>query len=198
MEDRREIIVQALHRCIREVGYARTSLTAISVKAKMSPSHIRYYFENKDAILEHYLDSLCTQIVLDLKAIAADDPYVWLDQFADYYIRNPRISRVGLSVLVEIFGVSVHHPRLRDIKSAYDREIRSLLQGFFERVGTIPGVTPDMAAETAQALEAGLKYNAVFEDGYDAARASAVFMAGMQHLVGVSFSEARQPQVAGR
>lgn len=184
MEDRREIIVQALHRCIREVGYARTSLTAISVKAKMSPSHIRYYFENKDAILEYYLESLCTQIVADLKAIPAENPQIWMERFCDYYIRNPRISRVGLSVLVEVFGVSVHSPRLREIKSAYDREIRALLEAFFDQVGTIRGVTPQVAAEVAQGLEAGLKYNAVFQDGYDPDRATAVFLAVIQRLAG--------------
>ncbi len=181
--------MQALHRCIREVGYARTSLTAIAIKAGMSPSHIRYYFENKDAILEYYLDSLCTQIIVELKAIDSSDPFEWLEKFTDYYIRNPRISRVGLSVLVEIFGVSVHHPRLREIKTAYDKEIRALLKGFFDRVGTTTGVSAEVAAEVAQGLEAGLKYNAVFQDGYDPERANSVFMAGMKHLVGAPLQD---------
>ena len=39
----------------------------------------------------------------------APDPIGWLKKFSDYYIRNPRISAVGLSVMVEIFGVSVPH-----------------------------------------------------------------------------------------
>jgi AcrR family transcriptional regulator len=198
VDDRREIIVQALHRCIREVGYARASLTAIAVKAKMSPSHIRYYFENRDAILEYYLENLCTQIVADLKAIQASDPHEWLEQFAAYYIINPRISRVGLSVLVEIFGVSVHHPRLREIKAAYDRDIRLMLQGYFERVGTISGVSAQLAAEVAQALEAGIKYNAVFEPGYEPERANAVFMAGIEHLVAGPSAQVGAPPGAGK
>jgi AcrR family transcriptional regulator len=182
LEERRLKIVQALHRCIREVGYSRTSLTAIAVKAGMSPSHIQYYFDNKDAILEFYLDDLCRRIVEDLRKLDMRDPDAWLDAFCDYYIRNPRISRVGLSVLVEIFGVSVHNPQMREIKVAFDREIRALLRDFFQAVGTAPGVSPEAAAEVAQALEAGFKYNAVFQDGYDADRTDSMFRAVVRQL----------------
>lgn len=176
--------MQALHRCIRETGYASASLTAIAVKAGMSPSHIRYYFENKDAILEYYLHGLCRRIIDDLQRIPTDDRWIWLDQFCDYYIRNPRISRVGLGVLVEVFGVSVHQPALHAIKAQFDNDIRALLQGFFEDVGCASGVTPELAAEIAQAVEVGVKYNAVFQKGYDPLRADAIFVAVIRSLAG--------------
>jgi AcrR family transcriptional regulator len=184
--ERRARIVQALHRCIREKGYASTSLTDIAVRAKMSPSHIRYYFDGKDAILEHYLETTCSDIVRDIKAIEADDPFEWLRKFSDYYIRNPRISAVGLSVMVEIFGVSVHQPRLREIKMAYDEEIRAVLTRFFTKAGGATSLPPAMAAEIIQALEAGLKYNAVFEKHYDPEKATAAFLAAVERLLGVS------------
>lgn len=181
--------MQALHRCIREKGYASTSLTDIAVRAKMSPSHIRYYFDGKDAILEHYLDTTCTDIVRDIKAIEDDDPFEWLRKFSDYYIRNPRISAVGLSVMVEIFGVSVHQPRLREIKTAYDNEIRGVLTRFFTRAGGATSLPPAMAAEIIQALEAGLKYNAVFEEHYDPERATTAFLAAIERLLGLRGEE---------
>lgn len=152
----------------------------------MSPSHIRYYFDGKDAILEHYLELTCSDIVRDIKAIKADDPFEWLRKFSDYYIRNPRISAVGLSVMVEIFGVSVHQPRLREIKMAYDEEIRAVLTSFFAKAGGATSLPPAMAAEIIQALEAGLKYNAVFEKHYDPEKATAAFLAAVERLLGVS------------
>jgi AcrR family transcriptional regulator len=184
--DRRGLIVQSLHRCIREKGYASTSLTDIAVRAKMSPSHIRYYFDGKDAILEYYLETTCSDIIRDIRAIDGDDPFDWLTKFSDYYIRNPRISAVGLAVMVEIFGVSVHQPRLREIKTSYDNEIRAVLTTFFERAHTPKSMPPAMAAEIVQALEAGLKYNAVFNRHYDAERATAAFLGAIEGLLGVT------------
>lgn len=184
--ERRGLIVQALHRCIREKGYASTSLTDIAIRARMSPSHIRYYFDGKDAILEYYLETTCADIIRDIRAIDDEDPFDWLARFADYYISNPRISAVGLAVMVEIFGVSVHQPRLREIKTRYDSEIRAVLTTFFERAGTASGMPPAMAAEIIQALEAGLKYNAVFNRLYDPERATAAFMGAIERLLGVT------------
>lgn len=185
LTDRRREIVRALHRCIREQGYARTSLTDIALKAGMSPSHIRYYFEGKDAILEHYFERACTEIVSEIRAIKFEDPVVWLRDFTDFFIANPRMSRGGLAVMVEIFGVSVHDPKLRRIKIEYDTAIRTILTNFFVRVGVAPGLTPTLAAEIIQALEAGLKYNAVFQEDFSLLHARAVFLAEMARLAGI-------------
>lgn len=183
--DRRQEIVRALHRCIREQGYARTSLTDVALKAGMSPSHIRYYFEGKDAILEYYFERACTEIVAEIRAIRLDDPTQWLRDFTDFFIANPRMSRGGLAVMIEIFGVSVHDPKLRRIKIEYDTAVRTILTNFFTRVGVAPGLTPPLAAEIIQALEAGLKYNAVFQDDFSTQHARAVFLAEMARLAGI-------------
>jgi hypothetical protein len=78
----------------------------------------------------------------------------------------------------------VHQPRLREIKTAYDAQIRAVLTEFFERVDT-PNLPAAMAAEIIQALEAGLKYNAVFETRYDPEKATAAFLAAVKGLIGV-------------
>ena len=89
-----------LVRCIREKGYASTSLTDIAIRAQMSPSHIRYYFDGKDAILEYYLETTCADIIRDIRAIdGADfsisdiqDPGIDLLQCAERRVR-PRLDR---------------------------------------------------------------------------------------------------------
>jgi hypothetical protein len=93
-------------------------------------------------------------------------------------------------VLVEIFGVSVHLPKLRDIKIAYDQQIRELLIAFFRRIGTVD-ITPEVAAEIVQTLEAGLKYNAVFQDGYDPDKASSAFLTGVRRPAGLDAASRR-------
>jgi AcrR family transcriptional regulator len=150
--DRRATILRALYKCIKQQGYSKTSLTDISMAAGMSPSHIRYYFGGKEAVLEEYFRQACEAILEGIHRIPEDDPERWFQEFVDYFISNPWITRQRLSVMVEIFGIAVHDPVLREIKARYDREIRTILQRYFEQVGCAEGVSPPVAAEVAQSL----------------------------------------------
>jgi len=162
--DRRQAIIRALHRCIREQGYAATSLTDIALKAKMSPSHIRYYFAGKDAILRDYFSQLCADLLEQIHAIPFDDPEAWLKQFARFHFGNPRISQSGLAVIVEIFGVAMHDADMKRTKLAFDESMLAILEAFFERVGCAPGLTPRVAAQLARAMDVGLKYATAFAE----------------------------------
>lgn len=194
--DRRRLIIRSLSRCIREKGYTKTSLTDIAVAAGMSPSHIRYYFDGKDAILESYLRESCAGILEGIRNIPTDDPDSWMKEFTAYFIANSWITPARLSVMVEIFGISVHDPALRRIKAGYDSEIRSILEGYFARVGCAENISPKAAAEIAQSLEAGLKYNAVFQQDYSPQRARKLFSAGIDHLT--ARDSPRKAQAGGR
>lgn len=192
-EERRQSIIRALNRCIRKRGFSQSSLTDIAVEAGMSPSHIRYYFDGKPAILEALLDQTCRQILENIHAIDASDPWEWFDEFATFFLGNPWITPSRLSVVMEIFGVSVHDDTLRRIKADYDEEIRRVLRVFFERVGCAEGLTPKDAAEIAQALEAGIKFNAVVQDTFDPERARRIFVSGIRRLTGARAESARDP-----
>jgi AcrR family transcriptional regulator len=183
-KERRGKILQALHRCISKRGFSRSSLTDIAIEAGMSPSHIRYYFEGKDAILEAYLAQTCDEILERIGAIATEDPRAWFEEFTTFFVGNPWITPGRLSVLMEIFGLSVHDKDLRRIKANYDNQIRKILERYFERAGCAPGLTPASAAEISQALEAGLKYNAVFQDNFDPAHARKMFVSAVERLTG--------------
>jgi AcrR family transcriptional regulator len=162
--DRRRAIVRALHRCIREKGFAATSLTDIALRARMSPSHIRYYYEGKDAILREYFSQLCGDLLQQIRAIPFNDPEAWLKHFARFHFGNPRISQSGLAVIVEIFGVAMHDPEMKSIKLAFDETMLTILESFFERVGCAPGLTPRVAAQLARAMDIGLKYATAFAE----------------------------------
>jgi AcrR family transcriptional regulator len=183
-EERRQSIIRALNRCIRKRGFSKSSLTDIAVEAGMSPSHIRYYFDGKAAILEALLEQTCRQILENIHAIDTSDPWDWFEEFATFFIGNPWITPSRLSVVMEMFGVSVHDDTLRRIKADYDLEIRRVLENFFERVGCAETLTPKDAAEVAQALEAGIKFNAVIQDTFDPEHARHIFISGIRRLTG--------------
>lgn len=183
-EERRRSILRALYACIRKKGFTKSSLTDIALEAGMSPSHIRYYFNGKNAILESYLEQTCQQILDQIRAIDTSDPLKWFEDFTEYFIGNPWITPARLSVMVEIFGISVHDGELRRIKANYDQEIRAILQRFFEQVGCTRSLEPIDAAEVTQAIEAGLKYNIVFKEEFDPAHARRVFVSAVRELTG--------------
>src|ERR1700690_2702141 len=111
-EDRRGRIALALDECIREKGFAATSLTDIALKAKMSPSHIRYYFESSEEIIEFYFGAIKDQILLDIKSIPHTSPKQWIEDFTQYFIANPEINKSTVALMIEIFAVSAHNAKL--------------------------------------------------------------------------------------
>jgi AcrR family transcriptional regulator len=194
-EDKRDQIVRAMHRCIREKGYAGTSLTDIAVAAGMSPSHIRYYFDGKDAILEDFFAKHCNTVVDGVKSIEREDLAKWFDSYVEYYIANPQIRPANLSVIVEIFGLSVHQPRLRAIKTAYNAAMTGVLIDFFECAGHAREEA-ERAAAILNAFELGLKFDAAFREGYDPGAARAAFVEVTETLLGrpITKLEAKRAQ----
>jgi AcrR family transcriptional regulator len=180
--DRRSAIVRALHRCVRERGYARTSLTDIAVRAGMSPSHIRYYFDGKDAILRHYFEALCVDLLAEIKKIEMTSPEQWLHDLSRFYVGNPRISQAGLSVIVEIFGFAMHDIAMKEIKTRFDEEMHALWRGFFEQAGCADGLTPDIAATLVRAMDIGLKYGSAFCET-ESGRLEGIFIAGVNCIL---------------
>lgn len=182
-DERVDLILKALEECISEKGFASTTLTDISLTAKMSPSHIRYYFEGKDAILNHYFDSLCTRITEGLKQLEqTDDREVWIDRFVNYF---ETMDKRGLRILMEIFGLAVHNPNLYERKVRYDRQIRKHIEGFFEWAGCIKGITPAEAAERFRAFELGVKISLVFDNRSSLKDARKMIAQEMRRLCGI-------------
>jgi AcrR family transcriptional regulator len=183
--DRRVRIANAMDNCIRDKGYAATSLTDIAVKAAMSPSHIRYYFDGKAEILEFYLDAMCEEIVREISALARRTPAQWLDDFTAYFFSNPAMTRDSVAVLVEVFATAVHNPKLARIKIKYDDFIRKTFLEFFRWAGCAEGVTPADAAYMAAALDSGMKFNAVFQKDFSREKAAKIFLSEMRRMAGI-------------
>jgi AcrR family transcriptional regulator len=183
--DKRQVIADALDACIRKRGIAATSLTDIAEASGMSPSHIRYYFESKEDIIEFYLEQLAAEILAAINRIERRSPEQWLKEFAAYFVGSPRLTRTSVGVVMEVFGVSVHSPRLTRIKTRYDTAIRKIFLDFFKWSGVAEGITAADAAYLGWALETGLKFTAVFQPHFSRKKAEALFLAEMYRLTGL-------------
>ena len=71
---RRTRIFKALHDCIVDKGYAKTTLADVARTARMTPSHLLYYFSGKDAILEDYFENVAQRIVERMEGFRAERP----------------------------------------------------------------------------------------------------------------------------
>ena len=183
--DRRAVIAKALYACVTKQGYANTSLTDIAGEAKMSPSHISYYFENKRAILEHYSLGLCEQILDGLPDLSEPDSERLSDTLANFCFGEGQLNTALLSMIQEISGLAAHDSRIRRIKTYHATAWRKYLEAFFAQVGTAPGMRPGDAARLAHAVLVGLNTNTLFDRGMNRRTAHRLFRQTLRDLAGL-------------
>ena len=76
-KDRRWDIVAALYRCMADKGFAASTLNDIANEAKMSSSHLLYYYDGKEAILEAFFKSVIDHVESQLANLPEDDVGTW-------------------------------------------------------------------------------------------------------------------------
>lgn len=183
--DRRAAIAKALYDCISKQGYASTSLTDVADQAKMSPSHVGYYFDNKAAILEYYSVGLCERILDGLPDLEEGDAERLADGIASFCFGGGQLNTAFLGVIQEISGLAVHDARLLKIKSDHATAWRQYFEAFFERTAPSHGLTPGEAARLAHAMLVGLDTNTLFDRGLSRETAQELFHRALRALAGL-------------
>ena len=138
-DERLNRILQALHDCIIEKGYARTTLKDVAQVAEMSPSHLLYYFRGKDAILDHYFQNISDRILERIDGFRHERPERQVERFADLFFAGKGITKSEIGFMLECFGVAVHHGELGRKKSELDRRCKDYLAELFERISGVSG-----------------------------------------------------------
>jgi len=192
--ERRSAIVDALRRCIREKGYAPTSLADLATAAGMSPSHLLYYFSGKEAVFEQYARTLADEILGEVLARVADPPEQQIDALADYFFGTLLERRIDQGGVLELFGQAVHRPTLRRIKADFDRRMKAHLTVLFRQTPGRGGLGAEDAAELAFALLVGFYATTFFDTRLEVARARALFRADVRRLAGLPQSNRERPR----
>ena len=188
-DERLNRILQALHDCIIEKGYARTTLKDVAHAADMSPSHLLYYFRGKDAILDHYFQNISDRILERIEGFKSENPERQVERFADLFFAGKGITKSEIGFMLECFGVAVHHRELRLKKSALDRRCKDYLTELFEQTSDAGDIGETEAkrrakdaAEAAYAMLIGMRTAVYFDDRISLARARRLFRAAMLRL----------------
>jgi len=188
---RRDNIFMALHDCIIDQGYARTSLADIARTAGMSPSHLLYYFPGKDAILGQYFAHVTNRIVSRLNSFRTETPDRQIQLLATLFFAGQGITKAEIGFMLECFGVAVHDPELRRQKTELDRYCKAYMRDLFELSPCGPAKAAE-SAEVAYALLVGLRTAAYFDERLGPQQALEIFRGEMLSIANSTRSVVRR------
>jgi len=179
--ERRRSILNALHDCVIEKGYAKTTLADVARVAEMSPSHLLYYFRGKDAILEYYFEDMAERLLERIDGFRTERPERQIDLLAELFFAGKGMSTSEIGFMLECFGAAVHDEQLHREKSELDRTFKKYLEALFQQ--TLRGADSARdTAETAYAMLIGLLTAAFFDDRLGLPKAHRLFRAEMLRL----------------
>lgn len=182
-QEQRRHIMQALHRCIRKKGYAFTSLRDLAEEAGMSASHVRYYFDGKDVVLEYYLEHFIQIVRHDLDEIAGLPVDRRIVAVADRFF-GERVTRDRISVLFEIFGIAIHNKRLHALKVAHDEQVLGIIKRTLAEARGAPASDVSDDAIALHALLVGLSTNMLFDSEQTLAKGRQLFLQTFLSMAG--------------
>ena len=186
MRTRRELIVEALLERMLAQGFAATTLADVARAARMSPSHLLYYFRGKEDILAACFEGVTAQITTGLAALDAEPVERRLDKVAEYFFGGKLLHKSDLGITLEFFGLAVHDKVLHQTKVQFDRMVKAWLSHAFAQYPRAPGRSPADAAEAAYALIVGLSTSAFFDERLGFARAHALLRESLHQLAGTA------------
>ncbi len=153
-------IVRAFEACIANNGYSQTKLLDIADAAGLAPPHLRYYFKNKESILEYRYERLVAGFERALNHIETDEPLAWFEALAHMLFDDARRSPQAVIVLIEGNSLAARSDRMRDIKQRYDVETRAIMASKVAELGV---ADPQEQAEVMFHFLSGLLLNTAFE-----------------------------------
>lgn len=186
--ERRRLILDSLHDCIIEKGYAKTSLRDVAEKAGLYPSHILYYFEGKEAIMQEYFKKMSNRIVKNLAEYRSESPERQIDLLVELFFSGKGIDKSEVGFMLECFGVAVNDPVMRAEKAKVDKTCKIYLTALFERTPLGFMSNARDSAEVAYSLLIGLRTAVYFDESLRLTKARGIFKESMYRFTNLGDS----------
>jgi AcrR family transcriptional regulator len=182
-DKRRKLILDAFHDSIINKGYSKTTLRDVSEAAGMSASHLLYYFSGKEAILQHYFETVAQRIKDRIDSFRGESPERQIELLADLFFAGKGITNSETGFMLECFGVAVHDRHLHSEKADLDRFCKDYLEGLYAQVPGTRAKARDHA-EVSYAMLIGLRTAAFFDDDVSLQDARRLFREGVLSQAG--------------
>jgi|TARA_B110000495_G_scaffold67644_1_gene57658 AcrR family transcriptional regulator len=182
---KRKRILEALHRCIIAKGYAKTTLAEIATEAELYPSHVLYYFEGKEAILEYYFTQISALFRRRLNSFKDEVPSEKIKSLTDFFFADNVVTHSEIGFMLECFGVAVNDEIMKGEKAALDVFCKTYLADMFKDTPCNFVLGARASAEIAYAILIGLRTAVYFDDSVDLKEARGLYLDAMLKISGL-------------
>lgn len=183
---RRRLIFKALHDCIISKGYVKTTLADVAERAGMSASHLLYYFNGKEAILEQYFANVAVRFLQRIENFSGNPPQEQIELLADFWFRGETSTKLEIGFMLECFGAAVNDDILRITKTDFDARCKAYLTDIFEGAPQLFLANPGDSAEIAYSMMIGLRSAVYFDDDVTLDSAHRLFINSLEKMCGFS------------
>ena len=194
---RRRAIVRALHDLILAKGYAETSLSDLAETVGMSVSHLLYYFDSKEAVLEELCRKVNARFLAGISVSGDDSPERRLEALVDQIFTGRGRPRQEYRLTAEMVALSVNRPKIRKLIAEFNDEWSATLKVWFEQISRPSGISAEDAAVRTRAVLSGLVNNAQFDARLGVRRVHRLFRLALLDIIGVralrQHSESQSP-----
>jgi len=180
-QSRRRKIFRALHDCIIETGYSKTTLADIAGRAGMTPSHLLYYFQGKERILEEYFADVAEWFLRRVDEISREPSDRRLALLTGLWFGDSERAYADIGFMLECFGEAVHDGAMRETKASFDRACKDYLEHMLFDEAPL-GADAREAAELSYALLIGLRNSVYFDKTLSLGSASTMFCSAIRDL----------------
>ena len=186
---KRKRILDALHRCIIAKGYAKTTLAEIAIEAELYPSHVLYYFEGKEAILEYYFSQVSKLFTRRLNSFKNEAPSDKIRSLTDFFFADNVVTHSEIGFMLECFGVAVNDEIMKGEKAALDVFCKTYLADMFIDTPCNFVAGARASAEIAYAILIGLRTAVYFDDSVDLKEARMLYLNAMMKISGLDAAQ---------
>jgi AcrR family transcriptional regulator len=190
VDRRRAAIAEALLQSMSEKGFSATSLTELARRAGMSPSHLLYYYPDKEAVLVQLAKSINDGTLGFMAGLVDKPPQVQCHQLVGYFFGRRNVPAAFRGVLLQLMGVATHDPELLGRMRQQAGRFKAFLKQIYRKSSATATMPVDDAATVAAAIWMGLLVNSLFDPTLTMARAGRLMLNVMSFLGG--FDNARR------
>ncbi len=184
-DQRRRKIFKSLHDCILAQGYVKTTLADIAAGADMSASHLLYYFNGKEAILEQYFANVSVRFLEKIEEFSHQGPLEQIHSLTDFWFRGEAGAVKEIGFMLECFGAAVNDDVLKVTKADFDTRCKAYLANIFDDCPGIFMSSSKDAAEIVYGLMIGLRSAVYFDSDIDLEDAHRLFLGSTLRMGGL-------------
>ena len=150
----------------------------------MTASHLLYYFNGKEAILEQYFANVAVRFLEKIESFSQNPPQQQVQLLADFWFRGETSTRLEIGFMLECFGAAVNDDVLRVTKADFDSRCKAHLVEIFLAAPALVLDDASDSAEIAYSMMIGLRSAVYFDEDISLDRAHRLFTNTVNRMCG--------------